>query len=58
MLGTPKLKQQSEYSQKVANKKLKPIQCQLNMNEQIKNALIENIYMMQGIDITSIHEFK
>jgi hypothetical protein len=58
MLGTPKLKQQSEYSQKVANKKLKPIQCQLNMNEQIKNALIEIIYMMQGIDITSIHECK
>ena len=28
------------------------------MNELIKNALIENIYMMQGIDITSIHECK
>ena len=26
------------------------------MNELIKDALIENIYMMQGIDITSIHE--
>ena len=58
MLGTPKLKKQSEYSQKVANKKLKPFQCQLNMNELIKNALIENIYIIQGIDITSIHECK
>ena len=28
------------------------------MNELIKNALIKNIYMMQGMDITSIHECK
>ena len=28
------------------------------MNELIKNALIENIYMMQDIDITSTHECK
>jgi hypothetical protein len=28
------------------------------MNELIKNALIKNIYMMQDIDITSIHECK